>query len=529
VSAPTGPAGEPVAHAARLAAHLPDEDLIGQVLMPYAYGSRAGTVSAGSAAGNRRLAGVDTPAQMIAEYRLGGLILVGFSADDPTAATNPTTNVEDPEQIRALTTGLQAAASALPAPVPLLLGTDQEYGVVTRIRSGILQLPSALAFGAAGDPALTERAWAAAGADLVALGINAVFAPVADVIGGGAGTAGRAGGVIGSRSYGADPTAVAAQVAAAVRGMHAAGLASTVKHFPGHGHTATDSHVDLPVLVQSRAELDAGDLPPFVSGIRAGTDMVMSGHLDVPAIDPGVPASLSARVLVDLLRGRLGFTGVVISDALRMTSLARWPPGEAAVLALLAGNDILLEPPDVAAARQGLLGALRSGRLPRARLIEAVTRILAMKLRLAGGPPPAAMSTLDGPGGRAAAARVAAAAVTVLKGRRDGPLVPGPVRVTASAGRDRQRDWLTAALRAEGMSVAGAAGVQVHLVGYGDTGSDLSPSAAVTVGMDLPYLLERATSGTLIATYSSSRASMEALAAVLAGRVTAPGRSPLRR
>jgi beta-N-acetylhexosaminidase len=527
VTPPPGPPVDPVARAAVLAAGLADEDLIGQVLMPYAHGSRADEVSAGSAAANRRLAGVDTPAQMITEYRLGGLILVGFSADDPTAATNPTTNVDSPAQVRELTTGLQAAAATLPVPLPLLIGTDQEYGVVTRIKSGIVQLPSALALGAAGDPALTERAWAAAGAELAALGINAVFAPVADVIDDGV-TTGRAGGAIGSRSYGSDPAAVAAQVAAAVRGLRAVGLATAIKHFPGHGHTTTDSHIDLPVLAQSPAELDSGDLPPFVSGIRAGTDLVMSGHLDVAAIDPGVPASFSARVLVDLLRGRLGFTGVVVSDALRMASVATRPPGEAAVLALLAGNDILLEPPDVAAARRGLLTALRSGRLPRARLIEAVTRILALRLRLAGNPRPAPMSIVDGAEGRAAAARVAAAAVTVLRGRCGGPLVAGPVRVTASPGRERQRAWLTDALRGEGVSVAESGGAEVHLVGYGDTGADLSASAAVTVGMDLPFLLTQAASGVLVATYSSSRASMDAVAAVLAGRVGAPGRSPVR-
>jgi beta-N-acetylhexosaminidase len=522
---PAGPPPIPVGDPAALAAGLPDEDLVGQVLMPYAYGSRAGTVSAGSAAGNRRLAGVDTPAEMIARYRLGGLILVGFSADDPTAATNPTSNVENPAQVRALTDGLQAAASTLPAGVPLLIGTDQEYGAVTRITSGIVQLPSALALGAAADPALTRRAWAAAGADLAALGLNAVFAPVADVIGDAAGVRG---GAIGSRSYGSDPAAVAVQVDAAVRGMHDAGLATTIKHFPGHGHTTTDSHTELPLLTQGAAELDSADLPPFVSGIRAGTDLVMSGHLEVPAIHPGVPASLSARVLVDLLRERLGFTGVVISDALRMAPLAKWSPGEVAVRALLAGNDVLLEPPDVAAAQRGLLTALRSGRLPRARLVEAVTRILTMKLRLAAGPRPPAMSTVDGAGRRAAAARVAAAAVTVLRGRCGAALVSGPVRVTTSPGRDRQRGWLAEALRAEGVSVVATGGTEVHLVGYGDTEPDLSASAAVTVGMDLPFLLERAASATLVATYSSSQASMRALAAVLAGRAAAPGRSPVR-
>jgi beta-N-acetylhexosaminidase len=517
-----GTAGDPAARAATLAAGLSDEDLVGQVLMPHAFGSDAGTVSPASAAGNRRLAGVDTPAQMIAEYRLGGMILVGFSADDPTAATNPTTNVDSPAQVRRLTTALQAAASALPARVPLLIGTDQEYGTVTRIRSGIVQLPSALALGAAADPELTRRAWAAAGADLAALGLTAVFAPVADVIADGPG------GLIGSRSYGSDPAAVATQVAAAVRGLHAAGLASTLKHFPGHGRVTGDSHTDLPVLTRSRAELDSGDLPPFASGIAAGADLVMSGHLDVRAIDPTVPATFSPAVLIDLLRERLGFTGVAITDALRMAPARRWPPDEAAVRALLAGNDLLLQPPDVAAARRGLLGALRSGRLPEARLVEAATRILTVKLRLADGPNPPAMSTVDNDGHRAASRQVAAAAVTVLRGQCGVPLVTGPVRVTASAGRDSQRDWLSAALRAEGVAVVESGGTGVHLVGYGDTEADLSRQAAVTVGMDLPYLLEKAASGTLVATYSSSPASMEALAAVLAGRAGAPGRSPVR-
>ena len=498
-------------------ADLTDEDLVGQVLVGYAYGNAADKVSAASAAGNQRLAGVDTPAEMVERLRLGGVILVARSADDPTAGTNPTTNVDSPAQVRALTAGLRAAGLRAVAGIAPLIGTDQEYGVVTRIRSGIVQLPSAMAFGAAGDPALTERAWAAAGAELAALGINADFAPVADVQG--------PGGVIGSRSFGSDPVAVAGQVAAAVRGLRSAGVASTLKHFPGHGHTIVDSHAVLPVLDRTVAELDAEDLPPFVAGIAAGADLVMSGHLDVCALDPGVPASFSARVLVDLLRDRLGFAGVVICDALRMVPALRWAPGEAAVRALLAGNDLLLQPPDLAAARRGLGEALAEGRLPRARLVEAVDRILALKRRLAAGPPPGDLSTVDGPAGRAAAAAVAAAAVTVLRGRWRPP--SGPLAVTASAGRERARGWLVDALRDAGVVVGVDGGVRVHLVGYGDAESDLAADATVTVAMDTPYLLAHAASPVLLATYSSSEASMIALAAVLAGHATAPGRCPV--
>jgi len=178
-----GPVQDPVASAAALVNSLADEDLVGQVLMPYAYGAAADQVSTGSAAGNQELAGVDTPAQMIAKYRLGGLILVGFSADDPTSGNQETTNVDNPEQVRALTTGLRSAAADLATgAAPFLIGTDQEYGVVTRITDGVTMLPSALATGAAGKPELTESAWRAAGTELAAMGVNVDFAPVADVL-----------------------------------------------------------------------------------------------------------------------------------------------------------------------------------------------------------------------------------------------------------------------------------------------------------------------------------------------------------
>src|SRR5689334_2200497 len=223
----SAPPADPAARAAETVARLTDEDLAGQVLIPYAYGGSATQVDAGSAAGNRSLAGVDTPAQMIAKYKLGGLILVSFTQNDPTGRTNPTSNVENPKQVRALTGGLQTAARQLPAGAPLMIGTDQEFGVVTRITEGVTTLPSALAVGAAGRPDLTEAAWHAAGEELAAMGITVDFAPVADTLG----TTGSA--VIGSRSYGADATANATQVAAAVRGLQGAGVAAALKHFPG--------------------------------------------------------------------------------------------------------------------------------------------------------------------------------------------------------------------------------------------------------------------------------------------------------
>jgi beta-N-acetylhexosaminidase len=519
-TSPTTGRDSPTTRAAARAAALADEDLVGQVLVPYAYGSSATKVSAASAAGNRKMAGVDTPAEMIARYRLGGLILVGFSADDPTSGSQPTTNVDSPAQVRALTGGLQAAAGRLPAKVPLLVGTDQEYGVVTRIKDGVTALPSAMAFGAAGQPGLTAAAWRAAGTELAALGVTVDFAPDADVLGSAGST------VIGSRSFGSDPRFTADQVAATVRGLQGAGVAAALKHFPGHGHTSGDSHDGLPVLGQSRTELDREDLPPFAAGIAAGAWLVMSGHLDTRSVDPGMPASFSHKVLTDVLRGQLGFTGVVVTDAMNMPPAKRWSPGEAAVRALNAGNDLLLMPENLPATYDGLLAAVRDGRLPRARLVQAVTRVLTLKERLGGFRQPA-MSDVDTPAHRQAAGAAAQAATTVLRGPCRGPLVSGPVTVTAASGRDATRAWLAEALGKAGVPVVQTGGRVVHLVGYGDTRRDLAPSAAVTVAMDTPYLLGSARSRVLVATYSSSRPSMEALAAVLAGKAPAHGRSPV--
>jgi len=513
------PTGDPVARAQAAVQGLTDEQLAGQVLMPYAYGDAADRVDQTAAAGNQRIAGVDTPAEMVTKFGLGGLILVAFAPDDPTGATNPATNVDSPQQVRALTDGLQQAATRLPGGAPLLIGTDQEYGVVTRVKNGVTLLPSAMAFGAAGKPQLTEGAWRAAGEELAAMGINLDFAPVADTLGA------QGSSVIGSRSFGADPKANAAQVQAAVRGIQGAGVAAALKHFPGHGHTTGDSHDGLPVVAQSRAKWDAEDRPPFAAGITAGAGVVMSGHLDVQGLEKGVAATFSRKIMTDVLRGELKFTGVAITDAMNMPPAMKWPAGEAAVRALNAGNDILLMPPDLAGARDGILAGLKDGSLPRARLVEAVTRVLTLKFR--GGQSRPELSTIGSAAHQRAVGAADAAAVTLLKGRCSGPLVTGPVTVSASGGRETARANLVKALQDAGVKVQAAGGTVVHLIGYGDKQTDLSPDAAVTVIMDAPYLLAGSRSPTLLATYSSSPLALTALAAVLAGKAAAPGKSPV--
>jgi beta-N-acetylhexosaminidase len=470
---------------------MSDVELVGQLLMP--------SVTIGDPAAGA--------VELIARYHLGGVILMGNVENTGSA-----------DQMRELTDALRAAATADGQPAGPLTATDQEYGWVTRIRAGIVQLPSAMAFGAACRPDLTEAAWRGAGAELAAAGINVDLAPDADVVDSPGNT------VIGSRSYGADAHAVGQQVAAAVRGLQSSGVAATLKHFPGHGHTDVNSHDALPVLRQDRASLQTDDLPPFQAGVAADAWLVMSGHLDVEALDPGVPASFSSPVMLDLLRGQLGFRGVSITDALDMRPAMRWPAGEAAVRAFLAGNDILLMPPDLAGAHRGLLDGVASGRIPHQRLVEAVTRIITLKQRLASIPRSGALDTA---GHEAAAAAIAQNAITVLQGACDGPLVRGPVSVTASAGRDRQVTWLADALRAQGVPLVEAGGERVHLVGYADSVEDLAADAAITVSVDTPFLLQEAASPTRLATYSSSQASMRALAAVIAGRAKAPGRSPV--
>lgn len=516
--AATRPPADPAADAARIAAKLPDEDLVGQLLMPFVFGNDAETVTAGSRAANRKLAGVDTPAEMVRRYRLGGIILTRSSADDPTAGDQSTSNLESPQQIRRLTAGLQRVAAELAAKVPLALGTDQEHGVVTRIRDGVTLLPTAMAFGAADDAKLTERASRVSGLELAALGITVAFAPDADVIA----AAGNA--VIGSRSYGVDPALVSRHVAAATRGLQGAGVAAALKHFPGHGHTTTDSHHALPVLSQSRSDFTRQDLPPFAAGIEAGAAFVMSGHLDARAIDPGVPATLSRKVLVDLLRGELGFTGVVVTDSMRMAPVARYGPAESAVLAVLAGNDLLLMPTDVGATYEGLLAALKAGRLPRERLVDAATRVLTAKLRFAGTTPPA-QSTVNSQDHQDVAAKAAVAGITVLRGSCGGALVRGTVRITGAT--KSKRDWLAGALRQRGAAVSDSGATVVHLVGFGDTTADLSADADVTVALDTPYLLGSARSPVLLATFGATRQSMTALADVLTGKAKPTGRCPV--
>jgi beta-N-acetylhexosaminidase len=256
-------------------------------------------------------------------------------------------NLRGVEQGRELVAEVLVAAQR-----PLIIAIDQEGGGVVRLPE-LPVAPSAMALGAAGDKVLSERLGFTTGRGLRRIGVNVDFAPVADV------QSNPANPIIGDRAFGADPTVVGEHVAAFVRGLQRSGVAATLKHFPGHGDVAIDSHVALPRLEADEQQLQALELPPFAAGIAAGAAAVMSAHLIVGVLDPDLPATLSPTILEGLLRQRLGFEGLIFSDALDMRAIAdRWGESEAALLAFHAGVDVPIICNVGADAYQRLLDAL---------------------------------------------------------------------------------------------------------------------------------------------------------------------------
>ncbi len=260
------------------------------------------------------------------------------------------------------------------ADVPLLVAADVERGVSMRIRKGAVPLPTAMATGAAGSEDLARYEGEVTAREARALGIHWGFAPVADV------NNNPDNPIINTRSFGEDPELVARMVAAFLQGARKGGLLTTVKHFPGHGDTAVDSHLQLATIPGDRARLEKVELVPFRRAIETGVDAVMLGHIASAALDPsGAPASLSRPVIADLLRGELGFRGLVVTDALDMAGVKLAWTGEAAVRAINAGADMILLPPDPQVAIATIARAVRDGQILESRLDESVLRVLALK------------------------------------------------------------------------------------------------------------------------------------------------------
>ena len=265
----------------------------------------------------------------------------------------------------------------------LIVAIDQEGGGVVRLRD-VPVPPAAMSLGVADDERLTIEVAAAAARGLRAVGVNLDFAPVADV------NSNAANPVIADRSFGSDPRLVSRHVAAFVEGLQREGVGATLKHFPGHGDTDVDSHLALPTLRHDLEHLRAIELPPFVAGIAAGAAAVMSAHIYLPALDPKLPATLSRRALHGLLRSQLGFTGVIVTDALDMRAIAdSWAAPEAAVLSLAAGADLPLTLGPLREHREVLdtiAAAVREGRLDGEEFALSRRRIadLAERFALAG-------------------------------------------------------------------------------------------------------------------------------------------------
>lgn len=338
-----GPSLETLAEARAVVESMPLERLAGQVLVVQYGGTDPGQAAA-----------------TVANWHLGGVILM---AD----------NIASADQVRASTAAFHAAVASDGRSWPAVVGVDEEGGRVSRLRGVVPDLPPFATFGAAGDDAATRARFAQLGADLTALGVTMDFAPVADV------TIGPADPTIGDRSPSSDPTVAQRTVLAAAAGLTSGGVVPVVKHFPGHGSVTVDSHAALPVQPATVPQLAARDLVPFAAAVDAGVPAVMLAHLDVPALEPGVPASLSPAAY-RLLRDDLGFEGVAVTDALNMAAVPESAPGEVAVRALAAGADLLLMPRDAGAAVTAIAAAVRDGRVPLERLQEAATRVIALQM-----------------------------------------------------------------------------------------------------------------------------------------------------
>ncbi|MET9111382.1 glycoside hydrolase family 3 protein [Streptomyces zhihengii] len=351
----------------RLIARMSLEEKIGQLFVMRVYGHSATAPDQADIDANLKEIGVRTAAELIERYHVGGIIYFAWAH-----------NTRDPHQIAELSNGIQRAGLAQSTPVPLLISTDQEHGIVARVGKPATLVPGAMALGAGGSRSDARTAARIAGSELAAMGIVQNYAPVADV------NVNPANPVIGVRSFGSEPDAVSRMVAAQVRGYQGAGIAATSKHFPGHGDTSVDSHTGIPVITHTREEWERIDAPPFRAAIEAGIDSIMTAHIQFPALDPSNdPATLSRPILTGILREELGYDGVVVTDALNMEGVRiKYGDDRVPVLALLAGVDQLLNPPDLAVAWNAVLAAVRGGELSVARIEESILRILRLKERL---------------------------------------------------------------------------------------------------------------------------------------------------
>jgi beta-N-acetylhexosaminidase len=470
-------------------------------------------------------------------------------------------NCQSPAQLRALTDAIQSCTSPS---LPLLVAVDQEGGQLSGV-VGSTPFPGAMALGAVADVELAERVARAVGRELRAVGVNVNYAPVCDV------SSNAANPGIGVRSFGSDPSVVGALAAATVRGLQSAGVAATVKHFPGAGEVTVDTHHGLGVAAVSREHLDAVELAPFRAAIEAGARLVMSGHFGVSALDgrSDLPATLSPNVW-QLLRDVLGFDGVTITDALDMRALAQGPSQILDVLAALrAGADLLLCAPDgdaIQRMEQGLVHAAARGLIETGAMASSAARINDLRSWIAGFDQPP-LSVVGCDEHLALAVEVAARSITLVRDDRgllplrlptDArilAIMPQPADLTPADTSSTVVPGLAAALRRhhsgvdelivplspspDEIAAVAARAADYDLLVVGTISASLMPEQAalvrclpdrptVTVATRTPYDLGvYSQSTTHVASYSILPPSLDALADCLFGAAPFRGRLPV--
>jgi beta-N-acetylhexosaminidase len=514
-----------------------------------------------TAAGQRLLLafpGKDEPSAALAralrQYRPSGLVLFR------------SLNIDSASQLRAYTERLQRLARELDL-APLLIAADQEGGQLMAVGDAT-PLPGNMALGATGSADLARRAGEVLGRELAALGVNVNFAPCVDV------NVNPQNPVVGVRSFGENPDEVARLAAALIAGIQSQGVAATAKHFPGHGDTDTDSHHGLPAVPHALARLRQVEFPPFQAAIAAGVQLVMTAHLALPAVDgpAAPPATLSANILHGLLRGEMGFRGVIITDAMDMRAIAQGDAlGANAVRAAAAGADLLLltaDPDDHRRVHASLRDALARRALDPAGAAASLERIAALKRWLAGRPQPD-LSVVGSAAHRRVAAEIAERSITLVRDtagllplrarpeQRIAAIVPRPTDLTPADTSSTVTPTLAAALRERHPNVDEvrvsyapdaeeiarvAAQVRDHAVLIiGTFNACTSPGQAllvsrllglgiptVVVALRLPYdLAAFPEAPAYVCTYSVLEPSMQALAAALFGRTAFQGRLPV--
>jgi beta-N-acetylhexosaminidase len=503
---------------------------------------------------NRTNYGVDTPAQVVERYNVGGVIYFNNATTD---------NVDNPRQVATFSNGLQRAAVGSGLRLPLIIAIDQEGGNVTRLESPATEFPGSMAIGAGRSAADARSLATINGHELRAMGVNQNFAPVADV------NSNPLNPVIGARSFSSRPDLASQMVRAEVTGFEDSGrpwqtVSAAAKHFPGHGDAAEDSHVKLPIINRTADEVRRIDLPPFRAAIEAGVDVIMTAHIMVPSLDESrMPATLSRPILTGILREELGFRGVIVTDALGMGGANVLPTEEIPLRAIEAGADQMLMPPNLELAKNSVVNAVRSGRISEQRINDSVLRVLLLKFKRAILTSPFVdvnkVDRLVGtPANLAEIQRISDRTTTVLRNDADVlPARPGNVLVAGIGdGAGRSPGWLAGSLTARGLTatalptgsspseavitqaVTAAQGAdlvvlltnnlkdrtqqRVLLSRLLETGKPI-----VAVAAQVPYDAGFVDAPTWVASYSWRAVSMESLAKVLLGEVSPRGKLPV--